>query len=63
MRSGIQTFEAKSLYSCIKNVIKIRKKNETSSQTIEQVDNPPLRYVTVMTHLRIVFVLFVPLKR
>ena len=35
---------------------------EVATKT-EQADNPPLRYATVMTHLCIVFVLFVSLQR
>ena len=41
-----QSFEKKFLHSCIKNLINIKKKNKISSQTTEQADYPPLRYVT-----------------
>ena len=63
MRHGFRSLKKKFLHSCINIFISIRKKNETRSQTTEQADNPPLRYVTVMTHSCIVFVLFVLLKR
>ena len=40
-----------------------RKKNLTANHTVEQADNPPLRYVTLMSHACIVFVSLVSLKR
>ena len=46
-----------------KILIYFRKKYGTDTHTTEEVDNPPLRYVSVMSHACIGFVLLVSLKR
>ena len=52
-------FEKMSLHSCIENVLNFRKKSEQISHGAEQAEDPPLRYVTVMTQVCIVFPLLV----
>ena len=63
MSRAFESFIKKLLHSCSKNFLKFRKTYLTGNQTTEQADNPPLRYVTVMSHACIVFVLLVSLKR
>ena len=51
------------MHSCIKNFINFRKKYLKETHTTEQVDNPPLRYVSVISHACIALVLVASLKR
>ena len=51
------------MHSCIKIFINFREKYSNSTHTTEQVDNPPLRYVSVISHARIAFVLVASSKR
>ena len=46
-----------------KKFINFRKKYCTETHTTERVDNPPLKYVSVMSHTCIASVLIVLLKR
>ena len=50
------------LDSRIKHFKNFRRNSETISHTTEQADSPPLRYVTVMAHVCIVFLLLVSSK-
>ena len=59
MTHGLRSFYRKFLHSCTKNFITVRNKFLTGNHTTEQADNPPLRYVTVMSDACIVFVLLV----
>ena len=54
-----QTF----LHGCIKMFKKYRDKPQKHIQKEEQAKKSPLRYASVMTHVRIVFVVVVALKR
>ena len=49
--------------SCIKIFLNFREKYPKSTHTTEQVDNPPLRYASVISHACIAFVLVSSLKR
>ena len=51
------------MHSCITIFINVREKYSNSTHTTEQVDNPPLRYASVISHACIVFVLVASLKR
>ena len=51
------------MHSCIKFFINFREKSSNSTHTTEQVNNPPLRYVSVISHACIAFVLVVSSKR
>ena len=53
----------KTLHGCTKSFLNFRKKYLTDNHTTEQADNPPLRYVSVMSHTCIAFVLLVSFKR
>ena len=51
------------MHSCIKVFINFRVKYSNSTNTTEQVNKPPLRYVSVISHARIAFVLVASSKR
>ena len=51
------------MHSCIKIFINFREKYSNSTQTTEQVDNPPLRYASFISHACIAFVVVAALKR
>ena len=51
------------MHSCIEMFIKLREKYPKSTHTTEQVDNPPPRYASVISHACIAFVLVASLKR
>ena len=51
------------LHGCIKSFKKHRDKPQKHKQKEEQVKNSPLGYASVMTHVCIVFVVVVLLKR
>ena len=57
-----KAFKRKYLHSCTKMFINFRKKYLTDNHTTAQVDNPPLRYVSVLSHACIAFVPLVSLK-
>ena len=56
---GFLSFQIKFLHGCIQKYINVRKENLTVNQTTEQADSSPLRYVAVMSHACILFVLLV----
>ena len=58
-----KAFKRIFMHSCIKNLINFRRQYCTETHTTVQVDNPPLRYVSVMSHACIAFVLVVSLER
>ena len=51
------------MHSCIKIFINFREKYSNSTDTTKQVNNPTLRYVSVISHARIALVLVVSSKR
>ena len=51
------------MHSCIKVFINFREKYSNSTHTTEQVNNPPPRYVSVISHACIAFVLVASSKR
>ena len=55
--------QRKFLHSSIKMFINFREMYSKSTHTTEQVDNPPLRYASVISHACVAFVLVASLKR
>ena len=51
------------MHSCIKIFINFRENYSNSAHTTEQVNNPPLRYASVILHACIAFVLVASSKR
>ena len=51
------------MHSCIKTFVNFRQKYPKSTHTTEQLENPPLRYASVIPHACIAFVLVASLKR